>query len=122
MFNGGATRRAINKPKSKWSLRSTETACCLRRNRPWQAWDRRSAAQELHALAQRRTQNAKLAAQLGADRYRDGILNALDFRALDVALLQSEAAELAARQEWAAAHWDVMRLKGDLRAGQVVVR
>ena len=41
----------------------------------------------------------------------------MDFRALDVALLQAEAAELAARPEWSAAHWEVLRLVGGLRAG-----
>ena len=124
LFNGGATRRAIQQAQIQVELAGLDRDRLLleAQSALAQAWDRRAAAQELHALAQRRTQNAKLAAQLGADRYRDGVLNALDFRALDVALLQSEAAELAARQEWSAAHWDVMRLKGDLRAGQVVVR
>ena len=124
LFNGGATRRAIQQAQIQVELAGLDRDRLLleAQSALAQAWDRRAAAQELHDLAQRRTENARLAAQLGADRYRDGVLNALDFRALDVALLQSEAAELAARQEWAAAHWDVMRLTGDLRAGQVVVR
>ncbi|MGB1056836.1 MAG: efflux RND transporter permease subunit [Flavobacteriales bacterium] len=124
LFNGGATRRAIQQAQIQVELAGLDRDRLLleAQSALAQAWDRRAAAQELHELAQRRTENARLAAQLGADRYRDGILNALDFRALDVALLQAEAAELAARQEWAAAHWDVMRLTGDLRAGQVVVR
>jgi len=66
--------------------------------------------------------NAQIAADIGAKRYRDGVLNALDFRALDVALLQAEAAELAARQEWSAAHWEVLRLVGGLRAGTVAAK
>ena len=83
------------------------------------AWDRQETAVRVHDMAQKRVANAQLAADIGADRYRDGILNAMDFRALDVALLQAEASELAARQEWAAAHWEVMRLVGGLRGGLV---
>jgi outer membrane protein TolC len=124
LFNGGATRRAIQQAQVQVELAGLDRDRLLleAQSALAQAWDRRAAAEELYTLAQRRTENARLAAQLGADRYRDGVLNALDFRALDVALLQAEAAELAAQQEWAAAHWDVMRLTGDLRAGQVVVR
>jgi UDP:flavonoid glycosyltransferase YjiC (YdhE family) len=48
-----------------------------------------------------------------------GYGKAMDFRALDAALLQAEASELAARQEWAAAHWEVMHLVGGLRGGLV---
>ena len=83
------------------------------------AWDRQETAVRVHDMARKRMANARLAADIGADRYRDGILNAMDFRALDVALLQAEASELAARQEWAAAHWEVMRLVGGLRGGLV---
>jgi len=39
-----------------------------------------------------------------------------------VALLQAEAAELAARQEWSAAHWEVLRLVGGLRSGNLTAR
>jgi outer membrane protein TolC len=76
----------------------------------------------VYAMAAKRVSNAQLAADIGAMRYRDGVLNALDFRALDVALLQAEAAELAARQEWSAAHWEVLRLVGGLRSGTVEVK
>jgi outer membrane protein TolC len=76
----------------------------------------------VYAMAAERVSNAQLAADIGAMRYRDGVLNALDFRALDVALLQAEAAELAARQEWSAAHWEVLRLVGGLRSGTVEVK
>ena len=82
------------------------------------AWDRRETAARVHAMASQRVENATLAVNIGADRYH-GVLNALDFRALDVAFLQAEAAELAARQEWSAAHWEVLRLVGGLRSGNV---
>ena len=68
-------------------------------------------------MATKLADNATLAADIGTNRYRDGILNAMYFRALDVAAMQAKAGELAARQEWAAAHWEVLRLVGDLRNG-----
>ena len=122
LFNGGATKRAIEQAQIQIDLASLDHDRLLAEARAEldAAWDRRATAALIHELAMKRVDNAQLAADIGADRYRDGILNAMDFRALDVALLQAEAAELAARQEWAVAHWEVLRLVGGLRSGQVV--
>ena len=121
LFNGGATRRAIQQAEIQVEMAGMERDRleAEARHALAQAWDRRATAAAVHAMAVRRTENARLAAQIGADRYRDGVLNALDFRALDVAVLQAEAAELAARQEWSVAHWEVLRLIGGLRAGEI---
>jgi len=121
LFNGGATRRAIQQAEIQVEMAGLERDRleAEARHALAQAWDRRTTAAAIHDMAARRTENARLAAQIGADRYRDGVLNALDFRALDVAVLQAEAAELAARQEWSAAHWEVLRLIGGLRAGDI---
>ena len=119
LFNGGATKRAIQQSQLQVDLAmldqerlvaEAQAALAL-------AWDRQETAVLIHNMATKRVANAQLAADIGADRYRDGVLNAMDFRALDVALLQAKASELAARQEWAAAHWEVMRLVGGLRGG-----
>ena len=121
LFNGGATKRAIEQAEIQIELSMldhdrvvTEARASLHA-----AWDRRETAARVHAMASQRVENATLAVNIGADRYQDGVLNALDFRALDVALLQAEAAELAARQEWSAAHWEVLRLVGGLRSGNI---
>ena len=121
LFNGGATRRAIQQAEIQVEMAGMERDRleAEARHALAQAWDRRATAAAVHAMAVRRTENARLAAQIGADRYRDGVLNALDFRTLDVAVLQAEAAELAARQEWSVAHWEVLRLIGGLRAGEI---
>ena len=119
LFNGGATKRAIEQAQIQVDLALIDHDRLLSEARAAldAAWDRRITAAAIHGMAVQRVTNARLAADIGADRYRDGILNAMDFRALDVALLQAEAAELAARQEWSAAHWEVLRLVGGLRAG-----
>ena len=121
LFNGGATKRAMQQAQIQVDLALldhdrivAEALAGLQA-----AWDRQETAVRVHAMAAQRVSNAQLAADIGAKRYRDGVLNALDFRALDVALLQAEAAELAARQEWSAAHWEVMRLVGGLRSGNL---
>jgi outer membrane protein TolC len=119
LFNGGATKRAIEQAQIQVDLALLDHDRLLAEARTAldAAWDRRITAAAIHGMAVQRVTNARLAADIGADRYRDGILNAMDFRALDVALLQAEAAELAARQEWSSAHWEVLRLVGGLRAG-----
>jgi len=124
LFNGGATKRAMQQAQIQVDLALldhdrivAEALAALQA-----AWDRQETAVRVHAMAAQRVTNAQLAADIGAARYRDGVLNALDFRALDVALLQAEAAELAARQEWSAAHWEVLRLVGGLRSGNLTAR
>ena len=121
LFNGGATRRAIQQAEIQVEMAGLERDRIEAEGRSAlaQAWDRRLTAAAIHGMAAQRTKNARLAAEIGAGRYRDGALNAIDFRALDVAVLQAEAAELAAQQEWGAAHWEVMRLAGGLRAGDI---
>ncbi len=121
LFNGGATRRAIQQAEIQVEMAGLERDRLETeaRHALAQAWDMRTTAASIHAMAAQRTANARLAAEIGANRFRDGVLNALDFRALDVAVLQAEAAELAAQQEWSAAHWEVLRLIGGLRAGDL---
>ena len=65
-----------------------------------QAWDQRATAFALWSLSIQRRQNAEISASLGADRYQNGSLNALDFRALDVALLL-QACAIAEWGGWA---------------------
>jgi len=124
LFNGGATRRAIQQAQIQVELSAIDAARLKDEalSSLAQAWDRRQTALAVYEMAAQRVSNAQLAADIGAKRYRDGVLNALDFRALDVALLQAEAVELASRQEWSAAHWEVLRLVGGLRAGTVAAK
>jgi len=121
LFNGGATRRAIQQAEIQVEMAGLERSRLETeaRHALAQAWDRRVTAASIHDMAQRQTENARLAAEIGAGRYRDGVLNVLDFRSLDVAVLRAEAAELAARQDWSVAHWEVLRLIGGLRAGDI---
>ena len=121
LFGGGATRRAIRQAEIRVEMAGLERNRLESeaRHALAQAWDVRRTAAAIHGMAAQRTENARLAAEIGAARYRDGVLNALDFRALDVAVLQAEAAELAARQEWSIAHWEVLRLIGGLRTGSI---
>ena len=119
LFNGGATKRAIQQAQIQVDLAMLDQERLVAEAQAAlaTAWDRQEIAALVHDMAMKRVANAQLAADIGAGRYRDGILNAMEFRALDVALMQAEAGELAARQEWAAAHWEVMRLVGGLRGG-----
>ena len=119
LFNGGATKRAMEQAQIQVDLAMLDHDRLVSEARAAleSAWDRRETAASIHGMAVQRVSNAKRSAEIGSGRYRDGVLNAMDFRALDVALMQAEAAELAARQEWAAAHWEVLRLAGGLRGG-----
>ena len=119
LFNGGATKRAMEQAQIQVDLAMLDHDRLVSEARAAleSAWDRRETAARIHGMAVQRVSNAERSAEIGSGRYRDGVLNAMDFRALDVALMQAEAAELAARQEWAAAHWEVLRLAGGLRGG-----
>lgn len=121
LFNGGATKRAIDQARIQIDLASTATANQIQstmlvlRN----AVDRFESQAQLHALADRSVENAEALVALASDRYTFGALTSLDVRELQLALLQAEVSRLQVLAAWNAASIEVQRLAGELRPERV---
>ena len=121
LFNGGATRRAIDQAHIQLDLAATATAnqiqstlLVLR-----DAVDRFGSQAQLHALAERSVENAEALVGIASDRYTFGALTSLDVRELQLALLRAEVSRLQVLAAWNAASIEVQRLAGELRPERV---
>ena len=121
LFNGGATRRAIDQAHIQLDLAATATAnqiqstlLVLR-----DAVDRFGSQAQLHALAERSVENAEALVAIASDRYTFGALTSLDVRELQLALLRAEVSRLQVLAAWNAASIEVQRLAGELRPERV---
>lgn len=121
LFNGGATRRAIDQARIQLDLASTATenqvqsTLLVLRN----AVDRFESQAQLFALADRSVENAEALVSIASDRYTFGALTSLDVRELQLALLQAEVGRLQVLAAWNAASIEVQRLAGGLRPERV---
>ncbi len=121
LFNGGATKRAIDQARIQIDLAATATAnqvqstLLVLRN----AVDRFESQAQLHALANRSVENAEALVALASDRYTFGALTSLDVRELQLALLRAEVSRLQVLAAWNAASIEVQRLAGELRPERV---
>ena len=121
LFNGGATRRAIDQAQIQLDLAATATAnqvqstLLVLRN----AVDRFESQAQLHALAERSVENAEALVAIASDRYTFGALTSLDVRELQLALLRAEVSRLQVLAAWNAASIEVQRLAGELRPERV---
>jgi outer membrane protein len=114
VFNGGATRRAIQQAKIQMEVADLDFAdqqrevLLLART----ATDRMAAQASVHQLALRMAQNAAELLEMGRDRLEFGAINSLDFRELQVGLQRAEMEVLRTQQAWSAAQLDLKRLQG----------
>ena len=117
MFNGGATRRALDQARIQVDLAETATANQVAatlqvfRN----AVDQFTTQARVYALAQQTVENATALVSIASDRYTFGALTSLDVRELQLALLRADAGRLQVLQAWNAAWVEVQRLQGALR-------
>jgi outer membrane protein TolC len=117
LFNGGATRRAIDQARIQIDLASTASANQVAEMK-WvlrNAVDRFDTQSSIYALAEQAVTNAEALVNIAADRYTFGALTSLDVRDLQLALLRAEINRLQALQAWNAASIEVQRLMGALR-------
>ena len=114
VFNGGATRRAIQQAKIQMEVADLDFAdqqrevLLLART----ATDRMAAQASIHQLALRMAQNAAELLEMGRDRLEFGAINSLDFRELQVGLQRAEMEVLRTQQAWSVAQLDLKRLQG----------
>lgn len=116
LFNGGATKRAIEQARLQLEMagvsRMDESA---------------AAAQAIHnALSAYKTQevvwkllleaasNADELLDLAKTRFEFGSINSFEYREIQIAALQANLLQLQELQAWHQAHWEVERLTGNL--------
>ena len=82
------------------------------------AYDRYTLGASVHDLCVQasRYSNATTSLEIAESSYKNGVINALDYRALEVALQRARVNELSALLLWRGAYVEVQRLMGALRA------
>ena len=118
LLNGGATRRSISLAKIQADIAVLDVE-----NTRYQvsyiannAYDRYTLGASVHGLCVQATRNATTSLEIAENSYKNGVINALDYRALEVALQRARVNELSALLLWRGAYVEVQRLMGALRA------
>ena len=118
LLNGGATRRSISLAKIQADIAVLDVE-----NTRYQvssiannAYDRYTLGASVHDLCVQATRNATTSLEIAESSYKNGVINALDYRALEVALQRARVNELSALLLWRGSYVEVQRLMGALRA------
>ena len=118
LFNGGATRRAISLAKIQSNITALEVentryqASSIASN----AYDNYTLGASIYNLSLQASINAETSLVIASTSYKNGVINALDYRALEVALQSARVNELNSLLLWRSAYVEVQRLMGALRA------
>ncbi|MDG2210023.1 MAG: TolC family protein [Flavobacteriales bacterium] len=122
LFNGGATRRAIQQAKIQVDIaelsfqnQGQEVSRLLRN-----AYDRLESQRLGHRLSSQLTQNTKDALAIGEERFQFGAISSLEFRELQLNHQRAEVENLRSIQGWNAALTDLQVLRGTF-AGEIRV-
>ncbi len=119
LFNGGATRRAIEQARIQQEMaglgESQERQEALRQ---WEAARFRMETQAgMYRLAQQATAQAEQLVEIARDRLDLGMFNSLAFRDAQLALQRAQVQEVVALQAGWSAFYELERLRGALRVG-----
>lgn len=119
LFNGGATRRAIEQARIQQEMaglgESQERQEALRQ---WEAARFRMETQAgMYRLAQQATAQAEQLVEIARDRLDLGLFNSLAFRDAQLALQRAQVQEVVALQAGWSAFYELERLRGGLRVG-----
>lgn len=118
LFNGGATKRALDQALIQLDL--AETATANQRQASVQvlrnAISQYQAQEAMYRISRQSAANASDLARIAADRYTFGAVTSLDVRQLQLNAMRAEVAQLQVLQAWNAAYTEVQRLSGALRA------
>jgi outer membrane protein TolC len=121
LFNGGATKRALDQAAIQMDLAITASenqvaaSLLLFRN----AVDQFETQQAIHGMAKATVVNAEQLVSIAGDRYAFGALNSLEVRQLQLNLLRAEVNQLQVLQSWNSAWLDLQRLSGNLRPARL---
>ena len=70
----------------------------------------------MYNLSVKASENASISLDIAESSYKNGVINALDYRALEIALQRARVNELSSLLQWRSAYVEVNRLMGALRA------
>ena len=118
LLNGGATRRSISLAKIQSDISALDVentryqASSITNN----AYDRYTLGAAVYDLSVQASRNASTSLDIAENSYKNGVINVLDYRTLEVALQRARVNELSALLLWRGAYVEVQRLMGALRA------
>lgn len=115
LFNGGATRRAIQQAKIQLTMAENQTEDERREvdRLLHDAWSRWTISSEVFSISQQLTDNNRQAIQIAEERLASGAINSLDFRDVQIQLLQAEQQQLQSLNDWQGADIELRRLSGE---------
>ena len=115
LFNGGATRRAIQQAKMQVAMAEMQAEDQRREvDRLLQdAWSRWSSAEQTHLISIQLTDNSRRSLEIAQERLTSGAINSLDFRKIQMQVLNLQQQQLQALNAWQSADIELQRLSGD---------
>ncbi|MGY8901969.1 MAG: TolC family protein [Flavobacteriales bacterium] len=118
LFNGGATRRAISSAKIQADIAAIDQEQAMNQagSLSSNAYDKYILGVSVYHLSVQAAQNALTSLEIAETSYKNGVINALDYRTLEIALQRARVNELNALFVWRGAYLEVSRLMGALRA------
>jgi outer membrane protein len=118
LFNGGATRRAISSAKIQADIAAIDQEQAMKQagSLSSNAYDNYILGVSVYNLSVKATQNALTSLEIAETSYKNGVINALDYRTLEIALQSARVNELNSLFVWRGAYLEVSRLMGALRA------
>ena len=114
LFNGGATRRAIQQAKIQVAMaemQATEERREVERLLQ-DALSRWQASARAHSISTQLAANSLLALEIARERFSTGAINSLEFRDIQMQQMNSEQQQVQALNAWQAADIELRRLSG----------
>ena len=122
LFNGGATRRAIQQAKIQVAMAEMQAMDERREvERLLQdALSRWQASARAHSISTQLAANSLLALEIARERFSTGAINSLEFRDIQLQQMNSEQQQVQALNAWQAADIELRRLSGMWTIGMPV--
>jgi outer membrane protein len=113
-FNGGATRRAIQQAKMQVAMAKMQAEDQRREvDRLLQdVWSRWSSAEQTHLISMQLTDNSRRSLEIAQERLTSGAINSLDFREIQMQVINLQQQQLQTLNAWQAADIELQRLSG----------
>ena len=114
LFNGGATRRAIQQAKIQVAMAENQALDEYREVERLlaDAWSRWTASSAAYAVIEQLTENCVRVLEIASERLATGAINSLDFREFQIQQMNAEQQQIQALNAWQMADVELLRLSG----------
>jgi outer membrane protein TolC len=114
LFNGGATRRAIQQAKIQVAMAENQALDEYREVERLlaDAWSRWTASSAAYAVSEQLTENCVRVLEIASERLATGAINSLDFREFQIQQMNAEQQQIQALNAWQMADVELLRLSG----------